>query len=271
MSKFRFLGPTLAVILGLSVLAWAQQPVTISGTATVDTELAAAAAAADNTANPTLTGVLAYQMCFDGSTWDRCTGQAADTELGAATAGADNMANPTAPWVLAASMCWDGTTWDRCSPSDGGSGTVSANTQRVTLATDVALPAGTNLLGSINEQAATSGGCTPGSVISAATVNETEVKATAGQLYSLQVMNTNAAARYIKFYNDTAANVDQTDTPVLRFTIPANSTTGAGFAATWPTGAAFGTAITFRTTTGAADNDTGAVAANEIIVSYCYK
>jgi hypothetical protein len=45
------------------------------GTATglsVDSELAAPAALADNSANPTVTGIATYNMCFDGATWDRC-------------------------------------------------------------------------------------------------------------------------------------------------------------------------------------------------------
>ncbi len=33
-----------------------------------------AAALADGTSNPTTTGVAAYNMCFNGTTWDRCTG-----------------------------------------------------------------------------------------------------------------------------------------------------------------------------------------------------
>lgn len=36
------------------------------------TELPAAAALADNTANPTVPAVGAFLMCYDGSTWDRC-------------------------------------------------------------------------------------------------------------------------------------------------------------------------------------------------------
>jgi hypothetical protein len=39
-----------------------------------NTELPAAAALADTTANPTVPGVAAYNMCFNGTTWDRCTG-----------------------------------------------------------------------------------------------------------------------------------------------------------------------------------------------------
>jgi hypothetical protein len=40
--------------------------------ATFTGRFAAAAAAADNMANPTTTGVLSYNMCWDNSTWDRC-------------------------------------------------------------------------------------------------------------------------------------------------------------------------------------------------------
>lgn len=39
-----------------------------------NTELPDAAALADGTSNPTTTGVAAYNMCFNGTTWDRCTG-----------------------------------------------------------------------------------------------------------------------------------------------------------------------------------------------------
>lgn len=92
--------------------------VSISGTPTVDTELPAAAALADNTANPTVPGVGAYMMVFDGTTWDRFTGSmsmsgAVDTELPAAAALGDNTANPTAPAVGSFPHWWDGATWDR--------------------------------------------------------------------------------------------------------------------------------------------------------------
>lgn len=45
---------------------------TTSGASTVDTEMPAAGALADDTANPTVPGVAAFMMCFDGTTWDRC-------------------------------------------------------------------------------------------------------------------------------------------------------------------------------------------------------
>lgn len=57
----------------------ATQPV--SGTVTADTELPAAAALADNTANPTVPGVGAFGMVYDGSTWDRLPGNSTDGVL----------------------------------------------------------------------------------------------------------------------------------------------------------------------------------------------
>lgn len=51
-----------------------------SGSA-VDTELPAAAAAADNTANPTAPAVLSFGMLWDSATWDRAPGTAADGAL----------------------------------------------------------------------------------------------------------------------------------------------------------------------------------------------
>lgn len=107
----------------------------VSGTVTAETELPAAAALADNTANPTVPGVGAFTMLYDGSTWDRAKGDStdgalvnlganndvtvssgsitADTELPTAAALADNTANPTVPGVGAFGMAYDGSTWDR--------------------------------------------------------------------------------------------------------------------------------------------------------------
>lgn len=108
-----------------------------AATVTVDSELPAAAALADTTANPTVPGVGAFAEMYNGTTWDRVRGDTtngllvnlganndvtvtsgnitADTELPAAAALADNAANPTAPAVGAFGMWWDGVTWDRAS------------------------------------------------------------------------------------------------------------------------------------------------------------
>lgn len=57
-----------------------------------DTELPAAASLADTTANPTVPGVGSYNMCWNGSTWDRCV---------KASAGAGNSDSSTQRVVVA--------------------------------------------------------------------------------------------------------------------------------------------------------------------------
>lgn len=53
----------------------------VAGTVTVDSELPSAAALADNTANPTVPGVGAFGLVYDGSTWDRAPGNSTDGTL----------------------------------------------------------------------------------------------------------------------------------------------------------------------------------------------
>jgi hypothetical protein len=100
----------------------------------IDTELPAAAALADNTANPTVPGVGAFLMAYDGATWDRVPGTSAnglsvnisnasvavDSELPAAAALADATANPTVPGVGSFSLGFNGTTWDRIRVANTG-------------------------------------------------------------------------------------------------------------------------------------------------------
>lgn len=104
------------------------------------------------------------------------------------------------------------------------------------------------------------------------TEDEHEVKATAGTLYSVAFTNTNAAARYWRCSNLTAANTTPgTSTVFIGLAIPGN-TAGAGFTHTFgPNGIAFSTALTCWFVTGAADTDVAEVAANEIKALYSYK
>jgi hypothetical protein len=120
----------------------------------------------------------------------------------------------------------------------------------------------------------TVGGCTPGSVISSGAVLETEIKASAGQLYTLSVTSLDATPVYIRVYDDTSAGLDESsDTPKLRYGIPAAAASDlSGREIPIPSvGINFATGIIFRVTTGFADNNTGALTANEVMVSYCYK
>jgi hypothetical protein len=96
------------------------------------------------------------------------------------------------------------------------------------------------------------------------------VKASAGQIGFIFAINLNAAIRYLKLYNKASAPTVGTDTPIATLPIPASST-GAGFMLTIPSGVNFSTGIAYATTTGVADSDTAAVAANEILLflGYC--
>jgi hypothetical protein len=96
---------------------------------------------------------------------------------------------------------------------------------------------------------------------------EEDIKTSAGQLYGYYFYNAAASARYLKFYNATAANVTVgTTTPVLTIPVPATTAGHVSF----EHGIAFGTAISAAVTTGLADNDTGAPSANDFILNAFY-
>lgn len=100
---------------------------------------------------------------------------------------------------------------------------------------------------------------------------EEEVKATAGIVYGFAFTNTATATRFLKFYNDTAANVTVgATTPVLTLGLPGNTSDDVSGVFPFPSGLNFSTAITVAATTGVADNDTGAPAANDVIVNIFY-
>ncbi len=122
-------------------------------------------------------------------------------------------------------------------------------------------------------EATTTGGCTLGTVqLSTAAVMEYEIKATAGQLYGLWVYSLDATPVYVKLYNLTAANTDENDTPNAVWMVPSNSTAanGAGNNIV-PFPIEMSVAMTIRAVTGFAHNSTGALTANEVIVTSCYE
>lgn len=141
------------------------------------------------------------------------------------------------------------------------------NIGNVDIVTLPAIPAGTNMIGAIKLRPDTANGL---SVFKSLDLDESEeeVKGTAGQLYFYHLTNLHASAlRYVKFYNDTAANVT-VGTTVPVWTIPLRAGTSANVSFTH--GVAFSAAITVAATTGFADNDTGAPGANEVIVNLGY-
>lgn len=102
--------------------------------------------------------------------------------------------------------------------------------------------------------------------------SEEEVKGTAGTVYGLWFSNTATSTRFLKFYNATAASVTVgTTTPVLTLALPGNTSDDVSGVFSIAQGIAFSTAITVAATTAVADNDTGAPAANDVIVNVFYK
>lgn len=124
----------------------------------------------------------------------------------------------------------------------------------------------------VTPQPHTTGGC---SIFRSLDLDESEeeVKATAGQVYGLMFTNTATSTRWLKFYNATAANVTVgTTTPVITIGLPGNTSDDiSGVFSNGGLGITFDTAICVAATTGVADNDTGAPAANDVIVNVFYK
>lgn len=102
---------------------------------------------------------------------------------------------------------------------------------------------------------------------------EEEVKASAGTVYAIWFSNLATSTRFLKLYNDTAANVTVgASTPVITLALPGNASDDVSGALAVPEGGiAFSTAITAAATTGVADNDTGAPGANEVLINIFYR
>lgn len=150
-------------------------------------------------------------------------------------------------------------------------GALPAGTNNIGDVDVLSIAAGTNAIGNVGLVPRTSGGM---SIFRSIDIDESEeeVKATAGQLFSIAAFNTTAAPLYLKFYNLTAANTTVgTSTPVLTFVVPGNADSdGAGFVWNNEIGFAFSTAISVACTTGVADNDSGAPGANACIINLGY-
>jgi hypothetical protein len=98
-------------------------------------------------------------------------------------------------------------------------------------------------------------------VSSTASTNATLVKASAGRVYRLTAFNTSAAVKFLKLYNKATAPVPGTDTPVWTEALAVGRTDlsfdGVGYT--------FATGIGFALTGAAADADTTALAAGDVV------
>lgn len=223
----------------------------------------------------TWTGTLIFEATVDGTNWFSIPAAAVGTGALVTTTTANGQ------WSIGSAGFAQVRV--RCSVTGTNSATVSIECSpgcdMVTLGNP--LPAGANTIGAVTQasgpwtvqpQAGTAGGATPGRYLAAAAANQDSVsiKGSAGTLYMMLVINVNAAVRYVKLY-DKATGPVSTDTPVQTYGIPGN-TAGAGVAVPIPaTGLAFANGIGMRLTTGQADSDATAVTAADLAISYGYK
>jgi hypothetical protein len=114
-----------------------------------------------------------------------------------------------------------------------------------------------------------SNGTTPYKLISLATTNANVVKASGGNLYSIVAIGLTSTVRYLKLYNKATAPTVGTDVPLMTIPIPAN-TQGAGIAIPFSMGVNFPLGIALAITSGLADNNTGAILANDVVVNLTY-
>ncbi len=135
------------------------------------------------------------------------------------------------------------------------SGTVTANIGTGSLA------AGTNLIGDVSMQvrANATGAMTGHHIVTTASTNVAQIKATAGRVYGWCLSNTTASWRYVKLHNVASATAGSG--VVQTIGIPPNDKAVCSF----PHGIAFSTAISRSVVTGAADTDATATAANDVV------
>ena len=153
----------------------------------------------------------------------------------------------------------------------GASGTVTALTQRVVLATDVALPAGSNSIGGAFPRPETSGGLTIARDIDLDNGTLTVVKASAGQVYGWDITNTTTATVFVKFYDATSGTLG-TGTPVLTIAIPGNASDDTLHTKNFGgQGLTFATGICVGAGTGVADADNTDPGANGVVANIYYK
>lgn len=148
---------------------------------------------------------------------------------------------------------------------------IAAGTNNIGDVDIASIAAGTNTIGNVVPVPATSGGLL---IYKSLDLDESEeeVKATAGQVYGWAVTNTATTTRWLKFYNDTAANVIVgTAVPVITWGIPGNTSDDVGANVMGAQGIAFSSAITIACTTLPADNDATAPATGDLIVNIFYK
>lgn len=153
--------------------------------------------------------------------------------------------------VAATGILYNGSTFDRAR-TVAGAGTAGSPTG--VLATSLATVINNN-------------GLLKSKTIAAASTNATSVKNGAGNLYTLEVTNSDTVGYYVKLYNKASAPTVGTDVPVATYYAPP----GGGFVLHKPSGSPYTTGIALATTLLATDADTTVVTnANKLVINLEY-
>lgn len=156
----------------------------------------------------------------------------------------------------------------RCTVAVTASASAQWSMQRGSYATEPIPAAQTSatqaVSGSITAMPATP---TPSNINSAASINATTVKGSAGTLYNVAVFNGGAGAAYVKFYNKASAPAPAADIPLFVIPVAAGAFVPVQFGAV---GHRFATGIALTITGGAGDTDATAVAAAQVKVATSY-
>lgn len=110
---------------------------------------------------------------------------------------------------------------------------------------------------------------------SAASNNATSVKASAGNVYSLQAFNFNTSSvRFLKLYNKASSPNPASDTPVMTIPIPAGNTANqpGGVVFSGPAcGIAFSAGIAFALVGGQGDSDNTSIGSGDVCLNLVYE
>jgi hypothetical protein len=132
------------------------------------------------------------------------------------------------------------------------------------------VPTGTNTIGNVGLAAQTTGGCTPGHFLSAASNNLTQVKASAGTLCYIEVTQTTTTLGDLRLYDLASAACNSGTGVVLNSAVQSNATSPGFMLNFGPYGKAFANGIGICLTGAVADNDnTNFVTGAQ--VNYAYK
>lgn len=202
---------------------------------------------ADGTTNSAITlSVRNYNKVFNGTTWDRLSGDTTGVNVkaivGALPAGTNAIGKLAANAGVDIGAVEQQGTWT-VQPGN------TANT--------------TPWL--VSNRPGTSGGFSTYHLVSAGSTNATNIKASAGQVFGWYVYNSNAAARKLVFHN-TAGTPTAGASVFFAIMIPPS----AGANVFTETGIAFSTGIAITTVTDLTDAGATAVAANDLIINIFY-